>query len=64
LVRHFLLVAVRALRQRVLIQEVVSPPAVPPCLGMSSFGVWHKISALLRKVLKRENGGRLTTLPV
>ena len=64
LVRHFLLVAVGAFRQRLLIQEVMSSPAVPPCLGMSSFGVWHKISTLFRKVLERQKGNRLTALPV
>jgi hypothetical protein len=53
LVRHFLLVAVGALRQPGRIQEVMSSPAVPPCLGMSSFGVWHKISTLFRNVLEQ-----------
>jgi hypothetical protein len=55
LVRHFLLVAVGALRQRVRIQEVMGSPAVPPCLGMSSFGVWHKISTLFRNVVEQAN---------
>jgi len=51
LVRHFLLVAVGALSERVHIQEVMSSSAVPPCLGMSSFGIWHRISTLFRIVL-------------
>ena len=51
MVRHFLLVAVGALSERVHIQEVMSSPAVPPCLGMSSFGIWHRILTLFRKVL-------------
>jgi len=51
LVRHFLLVAVWALSERVHYQEVMSSPAVPPCLGMSSFGIWHRISTLFRIVL-------------
>jgi hypothetical protein len=55
LVRHFLLVAVGALRQRLRIQEVMSSSAVPPRLGMSPFGVWHKVSALFRNVEKRKN---------
>jgi hypothetical protein len=55
LVRHFLLMAVRALCERVRVQEVMSSPTVPPCLGMSSFRVWHKISTLFRKDFWRKN---------
>jgi hypothetical protein len=62
LVRHFLLVAVGALSQRLHIEEVMSSPAVPPCLGMSSFGVWHRILTLFRKVLQREDKNRLIPL--
>jgi len=28
---------------------IMSPPAVPPCLGMSSFGIGHKSLLLIRK---------------
>jgi hypothetical protein len=62
LVRHFLLVAVGALSERMHIQKVMSSPAVPPGLGMSSLGIWHRISTFFRKVLERENENRLTPL--
>jgi hypothetical protein len=57
LVRHFLLVAVGALSERIHLQEVMGPAAIPPRLGMSSFGIWHKIQLSSEKSLS----GRIRT---
>src|SRR5262245_290177 len=41
-VRRLRLVAMRALAQANRLKSVVSPALGRPCLGVSSFGIWHR----------------------